>query len=123
MTCVWEPVFDYGRLLGRWQYTGEGYNEGTCRAEDAGQLTLTSDINLGFEGPRAIARTLVKEGETRFVALSWGKVAPPTTFDEAYRRQVWTAHHWQHWLARGHFPDHPWRGDPHRPAPTAQGLN
>ena len=35
-------------------------------------------MNLGFEGPRAIARTLIKEGETRFVALSWSEAAPPT---------------------------------------------
>ena len=27
-------------------------------------------------------------------------------FADAYKRQVWTAHHWQHWLARGQFPDH-----------------
>ena len=27
---------------------------------------------LGFEGGQASARTLLKEGDTRFVALSWG---------------------------------------------------
>ena len=35
--------------------------------------------------------------------------AIPEVIDEAYRRHVWTAHHWQHWLARGNFPDHPYR--------------
>jgi GH15 family glucan-1,4-alpha-glucosidase len=125
MTMDCEPVFDYGRHLGRWDYTTDGYAQATCRPEGGNQdisLTLTSDINIGFEGPRALARTLVKEGETRFVALSWGPVAPPTTFDEAYRRQVWTAHHWQHWLARGHFPDHPWRSYLERSALTLKGL-
>ena len=29
--------------------------------------TLTTDMNLGFEGPRATARTLMKEGDTLFV--------------------------------------------------------
>ena len=37
------------------------------------------------------------------MALSWaGRAA--TTYDDAYARPVWTAHHWQHWLARGRFP-------------------
>ena len=123
MTIDCEPVFDYGQLLGRWEYSGDNYRQGVCRTEGSDvTLTLTSDINLGFEGPRALARTLVKQGETRFVALSWGPVAPPSNFEEAYRRQVWTAHHWQHWLARGNFPDHPWRAYLERSALTLKGL-
>jgi GH15 family glucan-1,4-alpha-glucosidase len=118
-----EPVFDYGRTLGRWSYTGQGYRQGVCRADGSdAELTLTSDVNLGFEGPRAIGRTLIKEGETRFCALSWSGALAPTTYDEAYRRQVWTAHHWQHWLARGTFPDHPWRAYLERSALTLKGL-
>ncbi|HEX6475465.1 MAG TPA: glycoside hydrolase family 15 protein, partial [Candidatus Limnocylindria bacterium] len=78
--------------------------------------------NIGFEGPRAIARTLIKEGETRFVCLSWGTPEPPRTGEDAYQRLVWTAHHWQHWLARGHFPDHPWRSYLERSALTLKGL-
>ena len=35
------------------------------------QLTLTSDLRLGIEGPRATARHRMKEGEQRFCALSW----------------------------------------------------
>jgi GH15 family glucan-1,4-alpha-glucosidase len=35
---------------------------------------------------------------------------------------VWTAHHWQHWLARGRFPDHPWRHYLERSALTLKGL-
>ncbi len=35
---------------------------------------------------------------------------------------VWTAHHWQHWLARGEFPDHPWRTHLERSALTLKGL-
>jgi GH15 family glucan-1,4-alpha-glucosidase len=89
------------------------------------ELMLTTDLRIGFEGPRAIARTLIKEGETRYCALSWsdrGEHRPPVTFDEAYRRLVWTAHHWQHWLARGKFPDHPWRRYVERSALTLKGL-
>ena len=56
MTIDCEPVFDYGQLLGRWEYAGDDYRQGVCRAEGSDvTLTLTSDINLGFEGPRALA--------------------------------------------------------------------
>ena len=118
-----EPVFEYGRHPGRWEHDGPGYQRAICQADGSDiRLTLTSDINLGFEGPRAIGRTLIKEGETRFCALAWGGVAPPTSYDDAYRRLVWTAHHWQHWLARGRFPDHPWRAYLERSALTLKGL-
>ncbi len=121
-----EPVFDYGRTVGQWEYRGSGYHEVDCRATNGDNggdvtLTLTSDMNIGFEGPRAIARTLIKEGETRFCALSWGGLEPKSS-DEAYKRLVWTAHHWQHWLARGRFPDHPWRTYLERSALTLKGL-
>ena len=85
-------------------------------------MTLTTDLRLGFEGGQASARTLLKEGDTRYVALSWGSKEPPLTYADAYARQVWTAHHWQHWLARGHFPDHPWRTYLQRSALTLKGL-
>ena len=52
----------------------------------------------------------------------WSEHRPPEDVDEAYRRLVWTAHHWQHWLARGSFPDHPWRGHLERSALTLKGL-
>ena len=35
---------------------------------------------------------------------------------------MWTAHHWQHWLARGDFPDHRWRSYLARSALTLKGL-
>ena len=152
-----EPVFNYGRTLGRWQFVGDGYHQLRCeslarnaepgstereaadgveRSSPAASspaagaimdveglaLTLTSDVNLGFEGPRAIARTLIREGESRFCALSWTNGEPPTNHEDAYRRHVWTAHHWQHWLARGRFPDHPWRTFVQRSAITLKGL-
>jgi GH15 family glucan-1,4-alpha-glucosidase len=121
MDC--EPRFEYGRVFGSWSYTEDGYHQGICECSGTDMsLTLTSDMNLGFEGPKAIARTLIKEGETRFVALSWGLPSPPREHQEAYDRLVWTAHHWQHWLARGHFPDHPWRSHLERSALTLKGL-
>jgi GH15 family glucan-1,4-alpha-glucosidase len=124
LTVDCEPVFDYGRSLGRWEFGDGGYHQLRCRSDDPDGpvLSLSSDINLGFEGPRALGRTLIKEGETRFVALAWGNNPAPDSTDEAYRRLVWTAHHWQHWLARGHFPDHPWRAYLERSALTLKGL-
>ncbi|HEY5981561.1 MAG TPA: glycoside hydrolase family 15 protein [Microlunatus sp.] len=121
MDC--EPVFDYGRRTAGWSYTEHGYHQGRATADRVDfALTLTTDLRLGFEGGQASARTLLKEGDTRFVALSWGSKEPPLTYADAYARQVWTAHHWQHWLARGHFPDHPWRTYLQRSALTLKGL-
>jgi GH15 family glucan-1,4-alpha-glucosidase len=118
-----EPVADYGRSIVQWSYTEQLYHQGQARADGLQHtLTLTTDMRLGFEGGRASARTLLKEGDTRFVALSWGRNSPPLTYDDAYRRMVWTAHHWQHWLARGQFPDHPWRSHLQRSALTLKGL-
>jgi GH15 family glucan-1,4-alpha-glucosidase len=123
LTLDCEPVFDYGRSRGTWAYTEDGYRQGACQSEASDvELVLTSDMNLGFEGPRAVARTLLKEGETRFCALSWNGATPPRTSDDAYAGLVWTAHHWQHWLARGSFPDHPWRSHLERSALTLKGL-
>jgi GH15 family glucan-1,4-alpha-glucosidase len=117
------PVFDYGRRQATWSYLGTGYHDAVAEADGVDvKVRLTTDLRLGFEGPQATARTLVKEGDTRFVAFSWTEHDPPSTFEDAYKRQVWTAHHWQHWLARGNFPDHPWRGYLERSALTLKGL-
>ena len=123
ITLDCEPVFDYGRRPAGWSYTDQNYRQATARADDVEvALTLTTDMRLGFEGGRATARTLLKEGDTRFCALSWSEHEPPFNFEDAYRRLVWTAHHWQHWLARGRFPDHPWRSYLERSALTLKGL-
>jgi alpha,alpha-trehalase len=122
MDC--EPVFDYGRTRTSWRRTeGGGYYQAQIAPPDSDlTLTLTSDIRIGIEGSSARSRTLLHEGDERFCALSWGSLEPPASHDEAYRRQVWTAHHWQHWLARGDFPDHRWRSYLARSALTLKGL-
>ncbi len=118
-----EPVFDYGRKPATWSYSGHVYHQGVAHGGDSDLgLTLTTDMRLGFEGGRASARTLLKAGDTRYVALSWSPKEPPLTYADAYQRLVWTAHHWQHWLARGRFPDHPWRSYLQRSALTLKGL-
>ena len=117
------PRFEYGQTSADWAYTSHGYHQGVASAKGTAlRLTLTTDLRLGFEGGRAIARTLLKEGDVRYCALSWSDHEPPSTFGEAYKRLVWTAHHWQHWLARGTFPDHRWRHYLERSALTLKGL-
>jgi GH15 family glucan-1,4-alpha-glucosidase len=124
VTLDCEPRFEYGRSTGDWEYTGSAYRQAQCACPDSGlELKLTSDMNVGFEGPRATGRTLVKEGDTLFVALSWSEHPAPDTYEEAYDRLVWTAHHWQHWLDHGTFPDHPWRTYLQRSALTLKGLS
>jgi GH15 family glucan-1,4-alpha-glucosidase len=121
LSLVCEPAFDYGRERGRWEYGGGDYHD--VKIEGGGlELHLVSDLNLGIEGPRVTARHLMKEGEQVFCALGWTEHPAPRTFDEAYKKLVWTAHHWQHWLDRGNFPDHPWRTDLQRSALTLKGL-
>jgi alpha,alpha-trehalase len=124
VTLDCEPRFDYGRLPGVWEYSGEGYREAVCTVEGVDlELKLTADLNMGFEGPRATGRTMMKQGDTLFVALSWSEHPAPATYEDAYDRLVWTAHHWQHWLDHGTFPDHPWRTALQRSALTLKGLS
>jgi len=119
-----EPVFDYGRRFAEWEYTGGGYHEAVARSEGWDvELCMTTDMNIGIEGPKATGRTLMHEGDTLFAALSWSEHRPPQSYDEAYERLVWTAHHWQHWLDHGEFPDHPWRTFLQRSALTLKGLS
>ncbi|WP_344449299.1 glycoside hydrolase family 15 protein [Actinocorallia aurantiaca] len=119
MDCM--PVFDYGLHPARWEYTGQGYHEAVASGGGL-DLHLTTDMNVGFEGSLATSRTLLKEGESRFVALSWSTHGAPQNLKEAQKRLRWTIHHWQHWLDRGDFPDHPWRSYLQRSALTLKGL-
>ncbi|MGN6676457.1 MAG: glycoside hydrolase family 15 protein [Streptosporangiaceae bacterium] len=120
MEC--EPAFDYGRKRGTWRHVGSGYGQAEALVDDTAQIRLTSDMNLGFEGTRAIARRQLKAGEQVFVALSWGDGRPPADVAEAEQRLTRTADFWHLWLNRGQFPDHPWREHLQRSALTLKGL-
>ena len=117
-----EPAFDYGRQRGTWHHTGSGYGHAEARLGDEPQFRLTTDLNLGFEGPRAIARRRLQAGEQVFCALSWGDGSPPETFGEAHQRLFRTTDFWHEWISRGDFPDHRWRGYLERSALTLKGL-
>jgi len=121
MEC--EPRVDYGRKAVQWEYAGPGYGKAVGRAEgEALELTLTTDLRIGFEGGRARARTTLRDGDTAFIALSWSDHGGPETYDEAYHRLVYTADYWHEWLSHGEFPDHPWRTYLQRSALTLKGL-
>ena len=115
-----EPAFDYGRRRGTWHHTGDGYSEAEVAAgDDDPSLRLTTDLNLGFEGQRAIARFRLRAednvyappGRRRASALVRG--GPPATGCDGGL------------LARmdqsGKFPDHPWRPHLQRSALTLRG--
>jgi len=122
MEC--EPMMDYGRRPVQWEYTGPGYHEAVGRAEGWDlELHLNTNLRMGFEDSRARARSTLKEGDFAFAALSWSDHARPTTYEEAYERVVRTADFWHEWLARGEFPDHPWRPFLQRSALTLKGLS
>jgi GH15 family glucan-1,4-alpha-glucosidase len=118
-----EPVFSYGMQRAQWSRPDGGYHQAVATAEGVLPVTLTSDIRFGIEGTSARGRTLLREGDTRFCALSWGSRPPPKNCKDAEKRLTWTAHHWQHWLARGNFPDHRWRSHLTRSALTLKGLS
>jgi alpha,alpha-trehalase len=118
-----EPAFDYGRRRGVWHHIGEGYRQAQVGPDgDEPQIGLTTDLNLGFEGPRAIARRRLRAGDRVFCALSWGDASPPQTFDDAHQRLASTADFWHDWISRGTFPDHPWRIYLERSALALKGL-
>jgi GH15 family glucan-1,4-alpha-glucosidase len=117
-----EPVFDYGRRRGTWRHAGSGYGRAEAVLDGERQFELTTDLNLGFEGPRAVARRRLRSGEQVFCALSWGGATPPADFGEAHDRLTATADFWHEWIGRGVFPDHPWRKYLQRSALTLKGL-
>jgi GH15 family glucan-1,4-alpha-glucosidase len=121
MDC--EPAPDYARSTVAWEYLGEGYSAAEARTPDGDlMLRLTSDLRMGFEGRRAYASTTLREGDERFVALSWSAHQPPTSYQDAADRVWRTQEFWREWLNHGEFPDHPLRIYLQRSALTLKGL-
>jgi alpha,alpha-trehalase len=117
------PVLDYGRAHPMWEYASDGYHKAIARTPGHDlELTLTTDLRLGFEGSLARARTTMRDGDLGFAALSWTSNGAPETYEEAYARLVQTADYWHEWLSHGDFPDHPWRTHLQRSALTLKGL-
>ena len=116
-----EPALAYGRLRPRWSHVADGeLRADPDRAETA--LTLKTDLRLGIESRGAHARTTLREGDKAFAALSWAGRSAPSTYEEADARVERTVSFWRDWLARGRFPDHPWRSQLQRSALVLKGL-
>ena len=120
MDC--EPSPDYARADASWEYETEGYGHALARIAPGDlPLRLTGDLRLGFEGKRAHAKTTMRDGDERFVALSWSDHEPPRSYEDAADRAA-TQEYWREWLNHGEFPDHPWRIHLQRSALTLKGL-
>ena len=85
-------------------------------------LRIATDLRMGDEGDRLVARHTLTEGEGSVCALAWGATDPPDDFADAKRRLDATEEYWRGWLEAGSFPDHPWRIYLQRSALTLKGL-
>jgi GH15 family glucan-1,4-alpha-glucosidase len=125
LSVVCEPNFDYGRHAESWEYEAEDYSSGVIHHAGTNiTLRLRTDLRLGFDGRRALARTTLREGDTAFVALTWRPEDPllPDTYLQACSAVDRTTEFWRQWLSRGMFPDHPWRRHLQRSALALKGL-
>jgi GH15 family glucan-1,4-alpha-glucosidase len=125
INMVCEPVFDYGRVSAEWEWVEDSYHQAVARGKgiDDLELILTSDLRVGFEGRRCEARTMLREGQTSYVALSWAHDQDiPASVEDAGQRLDQTKEYWREWLDHGEFPDHPWRVYLQRSALTLKGL-
>src|SRR5918999_4579156 len=92
-----EPVFDYGRVEARWDYSDLGYGQAVARGKDGDPvLRLTTSLRLAFEGRSAHAYSTLAEGDSAFAALTWtDEPSPPLSFDEAADRMWRTGDYWR----------------------------
>src|SRR5207302_740736 len=91
-----EPVFDYGAASAEWRYVGSTYHEAVASGgEGPFDLKLDTDLRVGFEGPRASARTTLHAGETSYVALSWSEHGGPESFHDAFQKMDNTSAYWR----------------------------
>ncbi len=116
------PLFDYGRAVGMWEYSGEGYDSARCQVEGHPELNLYSNFRLSVVGLRAAARMELREGESAYIALSWDGCSVDDA-EQAARTIEETTHHWRRWLQHARIPDHPWRPYLVRSALTLKGLS
>jgi GH15 family glucan-1,4-alpha-glucosidase len=115
------PMFDYGRASGTWSYPDAGYQRLEITNDDV-SLTLASSLRLGTVGARAYGRGALAEGETAWIALSWGGPLPESA-DDAQRQLDQTARGWRDWLSLATIPDHEWRPYIERSALALKGLS
>jgi GH15 family glucan-1,4-alpha-glucosidase len=117
--CI--PQFDYGVNSGEWTYDDGGYERVTARCGDLA-LDVTGSLRLGILGARTYGRTTLEQGQTAWLALSWGG-DHPTTEDEAMAQLAATEKYWRDWLALADIADHSYRPYIERSALALKGLS
>jgi GH15 family glucan-1,4-alpha-glucosidase len=118
------PLFNYGAAGGTWSYQGDGYDAMTIApAEGDLRLDLAGTIPLGVLGARCYGRTTLTQGQSAFVALSWGGDRVPASQDEAFGALDATVGFWRDWLSSAKIADHPWKPYLDRSALTLKGLS
>ena len=129
LELVCEPILGYGSVRPEWSYDGGGY--GSARATADGHpllVELHTDMRLGFDLGRAVARSRLKAGETAFAVFTWRpegappNEAVPRSRSDAAAAMEKTADYWRDWLSQGRFPDHPWQAHLKRSALVLKGL-
>jgi GH15 family glucan-1,4-alpha-glucosidase len=118
------PLFNYGTEGGIWNYEGDGYDAMTITPKEGDvHLKLAGTVKLGVLGARSYGRTTLAEGESAFVALSWGDANAPATQEAAQSALDVTVAYWRDWLSSAKIPDHPWKTYLDRSALTLKGLS
>ena len=118
------PLFDYGTAVGTWSYRGEGYSAMSVAAKDGDvQLDLAGSIRLGVLGARGYGRTMLTEGQSAYMVLSWGDKIVPASQEEAFTALDTTVAYWRDWLATAKIRDHPWKPYLDRSALTLKALS
>jgi GH15 family glucan-1,4-alpha-glucosidase len=115
------PLFNYGVDEGTWSYDGPGYTTTTIESGDL-KLRMSSSLQLEVVGPRTLGRTTLSEGDTAFVALSWGD-APSCAEDDVTAMLNDTEEFWRDWLSMARIPDHRYRPYIERSALALKGLS
>ena len=119
------PQFDYGRSGGTWDYKGDSYDAMSITAAEGDmRLELSGSVPLGVLSARCYGRTSLSEGQSAFVALSWGGNGHiPADLDESFSTLNCTVDYWRDWLSSARIPDHPWKTYLDRSALTLKGLS
>ena len=120
MECL--PRFAYGAEAAEW--SGGELGEALARGGDGTELRLTTDMELTIADGAASGTLRLREDETGFCAVTWGKsdLGGPRSGPEALERLDSTEEFWRDWLRDGDFPDHPWRIHLQRSALVLKGL-
>jgi alpha,alpha-trehalase len=118
------PLFNYGIAGGTWSYQGEGYDAMTVAPTEGDvRLELAGNVRLGVLGARCYGRTTLSQGQSAFVALSWGDAKVPASQEEAFTALNTTVDFWRDWLSTAKIADHPWKPYLDRSALTLKALS